>query len=81
VTDPQEIDGDLDDEPRAELGEIDAMHPVVAKALEEWRRHMDSGPSNCHYLGTFLDLLAAEGYRVTPIEVPDLAELLSPPKE
>lgn len=80
MTEPQEIDGDLDDEPRAELGERDAMHPVVASALEEWRRYMDGGPSNCHYLGTFLDLLAAEGYRVTPIEASDLANLLPAPK-
>jgi len=63
---------DLDTLTRAELAELDPMYLTVVEALDQW-----------HYrglgVGTFLDLLAAKGYRVTPIEVSEI--LLPPPTE
>lgn len=75
-------DPDLDDVPRRELGEINEMYPVVADALIDWISTW-AGPSlSDHCIGTFLNYLAAEGYRVTAIDPgPCLHELLGPPKE
>lgn len=85
MTDPQDYDVDLDDVPRNELGEIDPMYPVVADALGKWATHMMNGAGSTigsHGVGTFLDDLAAEGYRVTAIDPgPCLHELLGPPEE
>jgi hypothetical protein len=72
-------DPDLDDIPRRELGEIDPMHPVVADCLTSWLGHQLIERASDHGVGTFLDELAAAGYRVTPIEVPDIH--LPPPTE
>jgi hypothetical protein len=88
VSYPQEPDVDLDEVLMSELGEHDAGFPVVADALVEWamghpRFHMSwtVGREREHFVGTFLDLLAAKGYRVTPIPSPDLNRLLPPPEE
>lgn len=81
MTEPQEPDVDLDSLRRDQLGEIDPMHPVLADVLDEWLLRMHGITSGGHYVGAFLEFLAAQGYRVTPIEVPDLADLLPPPKE
>lgn len=73
---------DLDTVPLRELGEIDPMYPIVANALDEWRTHMRrfGGARDYHGIGLFLELLAAEGYRVTKIDPgPCLDELLTPP--
>lgn len=82
MTDPVEApDPDLDDVPRAELGESDPMYPVVARVLDDWLLRCHGAMSSCHYLGTFLELLAADGYRVTAIPTSDIGDLLGPPKE
>ena len=75
---PQEYDVDLDDVPRAQLGEHSPMYPVALDCLERWLVERASRPAGEHLLGTFLDLLAAEGYRVTPIEQTPFGELLPP---
>lgn len=64
---------DLDSLPRAELG---AMPYDVAKVLDVWLHEQHGVISSHHGVGAFLDALAAAGYRVTPIVVPPLEQLL-----
>lgn len=73
---------DLDTLTRAELAELDGPAWTVAGVLNEWNRRHNGVRSSSHGAGLFLDLLAAEGWRVTPIgPLPSLAELLGPPSE
>jgi hypothetical protein len=65
-------DPDLDTLTRAQLGEIDPMHPVLADVLDDWVVRRFGILSSHHGIGLFLDLLAADGYRVTAIEVPEV---------
>lgn len=58
---------DLDDVRRAELPE---MPSAVAHVLDDWLMRKHGVMSSAHGVGLFLDLLAAEGYRVGPIVVP-----------
>jgi hypothetical protein len=81
MTGPQEPDVDLDDVPRAELGKHDPAYPVVAEALEEWGLAIygwSSGAELAHGVGTFLNKLAARGYRMTPINPSPPFEELPP---
>lgn len=76
-------DPDLDDLTRDQLAELGGAPPVVAEVLDSWlSRAQGLIPGRGHYAGLFLDMLAAEGYRVEPIDTgPPLSELLPPPKE
>jgi len=72
-------DPDLDDLTREQLAEMDGPARAVADVLDDWvcRRH--GILSSHHGVGLFLDLLAAEGWRVTPIDPgPPLDQLLPP---
>jgi hypothetical protein len=75
-TNPEDVDPDLDDLTRAELAELGGAPPVVAQVLDEWNQRHTGITSSSHGVGLFLDLLGAEGYRVTPIEAPDIGTLL-----
>lgn len=72
---------DLDTLTRADLAEQDSPAYPVACVLDDWNRQHDGVISSSHGAGLFLDLLAAEGYRVTPIVAPSLDQLLPPPTE
>ncbi|TDD37851.1 hypothetical protein E1287_07280 [Actinomadura sp. KC06] len=77
-----EPDGEaLDRMTRAQLAELPGPERTVADVLDEWNRREHGVISSSHGAGLFLDLLAAEGYRVTPIDAPDLSELLPPPTD
>jgi len=72
---------DLDTLTRGQLAELPGPAWDVARVLDEWRLRLYGLTSGHHGAGLFLDLLAAEGYRVTPIAVPALDELLPAPTE
>lgn len=73
---------DIDVLPRSELAEFAGPAYTVACVLEDWSRQHNGVISGNHGAGLFLDLLAAEGYQVTPIgPLPSLDELLPPPAE
>ena len=69
---------DLDDLTRAQLREIDKLPGDVAGVLDEWLATQHGVFSSHHGVGSFLDGLAAAGYRVTPIPRSDIADLLPP---
>lgn len=74
---PEDYEPDLDDLTRAELYEIGDMPGVVAAVLDDWLHQCHGVLSSNHNAGTFLDLLAAEGFRVTPIDPgPSIKQLL-----
>lgn len=76
-TEPQEVDPELDDLTRAQLAEIGGAPAAVARVHDQWlRAHHGILGSSGHWAGDFLDLLAAEGYQVVPIEVPEFAAVL-----
>ncbi len=70
----------LDRLPRAELGntELGPMPAVVAFVLDDWMFTQHGVLSGHHGVGVFLDLLAAAGYRVTPIAAPRFDDLMPP---
>lgn len=73
---------DLDDIPAEELGEQDPMHTVVRDALRARDGAIALAMTELrpgHFVGTFLDELAAHGYRVTAIDAPNIDKLLGPP--
>ncbi len=71
MTDPVDPpDPDLDDLSDDELAELDEKAANVAHVLARW--YDERCCCRHHMVGTFLDLLAAEGYRVEPIVVPDI---------
>lgn len=73
-------DPDLDTLTVAELSELDGPAAVVAAALGELSS--TARGVGGHGAGTFLDILAAAGYRVTPIDPgPPITELLPQPTE
>lgn len=61
---------DLDTLTRAELAELDGPAATVAGILDEWLHRLHGITSGQHGAGLFLDLLAAEGWRVERIQVP-----------
>jgi hypothetical protein len=70
---------DLDDLPRSELreGVLGDMPGDVADVLDDWLHEQHGVTSSHHGVGSFLDGLAAVGYRVTQIEPgPSIEELL-----
>jgi hypothetical protein len=75
-----EPDVDLDTVPRDQLGEHDQKYADVVDALDEWLWEVvdatlhDGG----HSVGTFLDALAARGYRVEEIDPGPPIESLLP---
>jgi hypothetical protein len=69
---------DLDTLTRADLAELDGPAYTVACVLDEWRARLHGITSGQHGAGLFLDLLAAEGWRVTQTDVPSLETLLTP---
>lgn len=78
---PECLDADLNEVPAEELGEHDPMYVAVNDALTEW--YCDPYVGDPHYehrVATFLDTLAARGYRVTKIEAPDLGTMLPAPE-
>jgi hypothetical protein len=83
-TDPTEPpDPDLDDLTRADLAELAHLPAsAVADVLDEWLLRAHGVTSSAHNVGLFLDLLAADGYRVTAIDPgPPIESLLPPPTE
>lgn len=74
-----DVDDDLDMLTRAELAELPGPARAVADVLDEWTIRRHGIASSHHGAGLFLDLLAAEGWRVEPIDPgPPLDELLPP---
>jgi hypothetical protein len=78
VINPENYEPDLDDLPRAQLREFGDMPGDVADVLDEWLAAQHGVFSSHHGVGSFLDGLAAVGYRVTPIPQSDIADLLPP---
>lgn len=81
MSDPIEPpDPDIDTLSRGELREWAHMPELAATAdvLDDWLLRAHGVTSSSHNVGLFLDLLAAEGYRVAPIEAPSFASLLPP---
>jgi hypothetical protein len=79
VSDPIEPpDPDIDSLTRADLREWAHMPELsaVADVLDDWLLRAHGVTSSAHNVGLFLDLLAAEGYRVEPIEAPTFAEIM-----
>lgn len=73
---------DLDALTRSDLAELDGPAYTVACVLDDWNHRLNGLTSSSHGAGLFLDLLAAEGWRVTPIgPLPSLDQLLPPPME
>lgn len=70
---------DLDDLTRDELAERDGPGHAVATVLDEWLGRLHGITSGQHGAGLFLDLLAAEGYRVERADAPRLENLLAGP--
>lgn len=71
MSDPIEApDPDLDDLHRVDLAELDGPAYDTARVLDDWLFRCLSVMSSHHYVGTFLELLAAEGWRVTRIADP-----------
>jgi hypothetical protein len=72
-------DPEPDDLPREQLAEHSEMWAAVAQTLDEWLGRMHGIYAGRHNAGAFLDFLAMQGYRVTPIEKPPpISELLPP---
>jgi hypothetical protein len=80
-TEPQEVDPDLDTLDRSQLAELAGPASAVAEVLDEWRHRLHGIISSEHGVGLFLDLLAARGFRVEPIEAPAFADVLSAPTD
>lgn len=78
--DVNEPDPDLDSMTRDQLAELSGPELVVSEVLDDWRYRQHGIVSSAHGVGLFLDLLAAEGYRVTPIDVPE-GPMIPPPTE
>jgi hypothetical protein len=57
------------------------MPGVVADVLDDWLHDKHGVISSHHHVGSFLDRLAAAGYRVTKTGVPEFEELLPAPTE
>lgn len=76
---PYEPDTDPDDLRREELAEHDPMWAAVADTLDEWLHRLHGITSSNHHAGSFLEWLAANGYRVTPIPAGPPIETLLPP--
>lgn len=70
---------DLDTLTRADLAELAGPEATVADVLDEWLLREHGVTSSSHGVGLFLDLLAAEGWRVERVQVPDIQ--LPPPSE
>lgn len=83
MTDPVDPpDPDLDDLTRAQLHELDGPAGPVADVLDDWRYRHHGIMSSAHHVGSFLDLLAAEGWRITKIDPgPPIEQLLPPPTD
>jgi hypothetical protein len=75
VTNPEDFEPDLDNLRRDQLHEL-GMPGDVADVLDGWLHEQHGVMSSHHGVGSFLDALAAVGYRVTRIEVPAFDELL-----
>lgn len=80
MSDPIEPpDPDLDDLTRGELAELAHLPAAtVADVLDEWLLRAHGITSSAHNVGLFLDLLAADGYRVEPIDPGPPIESLLP---
>jgi hypothetical protein len=79
-----EDEPDLDDLPRSQLreGSLGDMPGDVADVLDDWLHEQHGVTSSHHGVGSFLDGLAAVGYRVTKIDPgPSFEELLPAPTE
>lgn len=79
MSDPIEPpDPDIDSLTRADLREWAHMPELaaVADVLDEWMLRAHGVTSSAHNVGLFLDLLAAEGYRVGPIETATLLDVM-----
>ena len=76
----EDVEPDLDSLTRAQLAELAHMPEVAATAgvLDDWLMRLHGTASSMHGVGLFLDLLAAEGFRVTPIEAAALEDVLPP---
>lgn len=73
---------DLDTLTRSDLAELDGPAYTVACVLDDWNHRLHGLTSSSHGVGLFLDLLAAEGWRVTPIDPgPPIGSLLPPPTD
>lgn len=82
MTDPIEPpDPDLDDLQLADLAELDGPAYDTACVLGAWLARHRGILYSAHNVGTFLDLLAEKGWRVTRIKASDIGSLLPPPKE
>lgn len=73
------VEPDLDTLTRGELAELDGPAHTVAGVLDDWLHRLHGITSGQHGAGLFLDLLAAEGWRVERIQVPELSSLLPAP--
>jgi hypothetical protein len=81
VTSLEDFERDLDDLRRDQLHEL-GMPGDVADVLDGWLATQHGALSSHHGVGSFLDGLAAVGYRVTKIERgPSFEELLPAPTE
>lgn len=69
---------DLDRLDRDALRTMGGAPAALVDVLDEWLLTQHGVTSSAHCVGAFLDLLAAEGYRVTPIEAPAFADVLPP---
>lgn len=70
----EQPDPNLDDLNEDELAEYDGIAADVAGVLTQW--YEERCCCRHHMVGTFLDLLAAAGYRVTAINAPTFEEIL-----
>ena len=81
---PQDFEPHLDDLRRDQLWETEHgdMPGHVANVLDDWLLEQHGVTSSRHGVGSFLDGLAAVGYRVTRIDPgPSFEELLPAPTE
>lgn len=69
-------DLDLDALTRDQLAELDGPAATVADVLDDWIMRRFGKTSSHHGAGLFLELLAAEGYRVEKVNAPELNALL-----
>jgi hypothetical protein len=71
-------DDDLDRLGRDAVRTMGGAPAALVDVLDEWLLTQHGMTSGAHCVGAFLDLLAAEGYQVTPTPPAEFADLLPP---
>lgn len=73
----EDYEHEPDDLTRAALADLNPMWSAICGVLDDWLLRQHGVTSGHHGVGLFLDLLAADGYRVEAIDPgPPIEQLL-----